>query len=137
MEFSTPFTCCSIGVATDCSTSSALAPTYVVVTWMSGGVMSGYCEMGRRESETAPTMTVTIEITIATMGRRMKKFPIGHLEEDSALDAAAPMLAAAGTGPACGGGEAGSGGGGAPLPPHPAPAFFAPFPNHLFPRLTP
>jgi len=42
MEFSTPLTCCSMGVATDCSTSSALAPTYVVVTWIRGGVISGY-----------------------------------------------------------------------------------------------
>src|SRR3954468_11056101 len=134
MEFSTPFTCCSIGVATDCSTSSALAPTYVVVTWMSGGGMSGYCEMGGRESETAPTMTVTIEITIATMGRRMKKFPIGHLEEDSALDAAAPMLAAAGTGPACGGGEAGSGGAGSAFTSMPSRTFCAPSPLTLFPR---
>src|SRR3954466_16266435 len=100
MEFSTPFTCCSIGVATDCSTSSALAPTYVVVTWMSGGGMSGYCELCRRESETAPTMTVTIEITISTMGRRMKKFPSDLLEEDSGLDAAAPRLSAAGNGQA-------------------------------------
>src|SRR5437870_1468395 len=80
MDFSTPFTCCSIGVATDCSTSSALAPTYVVVTWISGGVMSGYCEMGSRESDTAPTITVTMERTIATMGLRMKKDPIRYLE---------------------------------------------------------
>src|SRR4051795_5131736 len=137
MEFSTPFTCCSMGVATDCSTSSALAPTYVVVTWMSGGGMSGDCEKGRGESETAPTMTGTIGITIATMGRRMKKFPIGHLEEDSALDAAAPMLAAAGTGPACGGGEAGSGGAGSPLSHQPAPAFFAPFHLTLSPPFPP
>src|SRR5882724_8051293 len=80
IDRSTPLTCCSIGVATVCSTSRALAPTYVVVTWISGGVISGYCEIGSRESETAPTITVTMERTIATMGRRMKKFPIGHLE---------------------------------------------------------
>src|SRR3954464_544481 len=114
MEFSTPFTCCSIGVATDCSTSSALAPTYVVLTRMSGGGSSGDCGVGGGGRETAPTMTVTIEITIATMGRRMKKFPIGHLEEDSALDAAAPMLAAGGNRAPLRGGGGGSAGGGAP-----------------------
>src|SRR4051812_3080024 len=102
MEFSTPLTCCSMGVATDCSTSSALAPTYVVVTWMSGGVMSGYWEIGRRESDTAPTITVTIESTIATMGRRMKKFPIDHLEGVGSGTA----LAAAGDGPVCAGSAA-------------------------------
>src|SRR5512146_610607 len=79
MDRSTPFTCCSMGVATDCSTSSALAPTNVVVTWMSGGVISGYCAMGRRERDTSPTITVTMEITIATIGRRMKKLPMPHL----------------------------------------------------------
>ena len=80
MEFSTPLTCCSMGVATDCSTSSALAPTYVVVTWISGGVISGYWATGRLESATPPTITVRMEITMATMGRRMKKFPIGYLD---------------------------------------------------------
>src|SRR5881628_10802 len=102
MEFSTPLTCCSMGVATACSTSSALAPMYVVVTWISGGVMSGYCEMGRRESETAPTITVTIEITIATMGRRMKKFPMSYLEAAGVGAGAGTVLAAAGVGAAWG-----------------------------------
>src|SRR3954466_14331249 len=126
MEFSTPLTCCSMGVATACSTSSALAPMYVVVTWISGGVMSGYCEMGSRERDTAPTITVTIEITIATMGRRMKKFPIGYLAGDGEAGDAPPMLAAAGIGPACGEGGAGSGGASAVFTGMPSLTFSAP-----------
>src|SRR3954467_15582774 len=106
MEFSTPLTCCSMGVATACSTSSALAPMYVVVTWISRGVMSGYCEMGRRESEKAPTITVTIETTIATMRRRVKKLPIAYLEGAGE----GTVLAAAGEGAAGGAGCAGAGG---------------------------
>ena len=47
MPFSTPFIFCSIGVATDASTSVALAPTKVVVTWTIGGTISGYWAIGR------------------------------------------------------------------------------------------
>ena len=43
---STPFICCSIGVATDCSIVSASAPVYVACTLISGGTMCGYCAMG-------------------------------------------------------------------------------------------
>src|SRR6266850_6718541 len=102
-----------MGVATVCSTSWALAPTYVVVTWISGGVMSGYWAMGNRDSDTAPTITVTIEITIATMGRRMKKLPIDHLEgsgagEVLAAAGAAGVPAGAGAGAAVGTASAGT-----------------------------
>ena len=40
---------------------------------ISVGLTSGYSVMGRRESEMAPMMTVRMAITIATMGRRIKK----------------------------------------------------------------
>src|SRR5512143_2082416 len=73
MPFSTPFTFCSIGVATDASTSVAEAPTKVVVTWTIGGTTSGYWAMGRPDIATSPTRTVTMEITIATIGRLTKK----------------------------------------------------------------
>src|SRR5512134_3530239 len=73
MPFSTPFTFCSIGVATDASTSVALAPTKVVVIWTIGGTTSGYCAMGSPDIATSPTRTVTMEITIATIGRLTKK----------------------------------------------------------------
>src|SRR5215510_8317635 len=69
---STPLICCSMGVATDCSTVCASAPTYVVCTCTSGGAIDGNCETGRPTIVIAPTMTVRIEITIATMGRLMK-----------------------------------------------------------------
>src|ERR1051325_2421559 len=69
---STPLICCSMGVATDCSTVKASAPTYVVLTWTSGGVMLGNCAVGRLSIATMPTMTITIEITMDTMGRFMK-----------------------------------------------------------------
>src|SRR5262245_63694000 len=70
---STPFTCCSIGVATDCSTTSAEAPGYVVSTRIVGGARLGYCSMGSFNNVATPSKTVTIAMTIATVGRRMKK----------------------------------------------------------------
>src|SRR5215471_16776440 len=68
MLFSTPLICCSSGVATDASTSVALAPMNVVVTWIIGGTISGYCAIGRPFIATTPSRMVMIEITIATMG---------------------------------------------------------------------
>src|SRR6185295_10964459 len=41
-----------------------------------GGTMFGNCATGKPRSETMPPSTVTIAITIATMGRRMKKAAI-------------------------------------------------------------
>src|SRR5580692_8077483 len=70
---STPFICCSIGVATDCSMVSASAPVYVVVRLICGGRICGNCAIGSPRSATAPMSTVMIAMTIATMGRRMKK----------------------------------------------------------------
>src|SRR6185312_12665726 len=61
-------------------------------TWISGGTMSGYCEMGRFSIETMPMTTVRMAITIATMGRRMKKLDIAYLPappeaaEDAGID---------------------------------------------------
>src|SRR5512140_3726142 len=70
---STPFICCSIGVATDCSIVTASAPGYEVWIWTSGGTMSGNCSTGRPSMATRPPRTVRIAMTIATMGRLMKK----------------------------------------------------------------
>src|ERR1700690_3875789 len=69
---STPFICCSIGVATDCSIVSASAPGYEVEIWMRGGTMSGNCATGRPTIAMSPPRTVRIAMTIATMGRLMK-----------------------------------------------------------------
>ena len=71
--FSTPLICCSIGVTTVEATTSALAPGYWPETLMIGGAISGYCATGRRENDTPPRITNTIEITAAKIGRSMKK----------------------------------------------------------------
>src|SRR4051812_26936465 len=71
---STPLICCSIGVATDCSTVSASAPGYVAFTWISGGAISGNCAVGSRNIEITPMITMRMAITMATIGLLMKKF---------------------------------------------------------------
>src|SRR5215471_2408686 len=71
---STPFTSCSTGVATDCSTASADAPGYVAVTRILGGARNGYCSTDSLRRTTIPNMTFRIEITMATIGRFIKKF---------------------------------------------------------------
>ncbi|SRR5260221_8481131 len=70
---STPLICCSIGVATDWARVFASAPTKVVWMRISGGTMLGNWAMGNWSMETAPTSTIRMAITIATMGRLMKK----------------------------------------------------------------
>src|SRR6185369_4311429 len=65
-----------MGVATDSMTASAAAPRYVVVTWIIVGLTGGYSAMGNRLREIKPTITVRMAMTIATMGRRMKKSAI-------------------------------------------------------------
>src|SRR5271157_4929989 len=65
-----------MGVATDSIMVRASAPGYVARTWISGGIISGNWEIGRVAMATAPTMTITIEITIATMGRLIKNLEI-------------------------------------------------------------
>ena len=62
-----------MGVATDCCTVSASAPTKVVWMRISGGTTLGNWEMGRVDIETRPTKTMRMAMTMATMGRLMKK----------------------------------------------------------------
>src|ERR1700728_221999 len=95
--FSTPLICSSIGVTTVEATTSALAPGYWPETLMIGGAISGYCAIGRRENDTAPKITKTIETTAAKIGRSMKKCEMRMLRDQSAL-ASLPAL----------GGEAGT-----------------------------
>src|SRR5271163_4193143 len=71
--FSTPLICCSIGVTTVAATTSALAPGYWPDTLMIGGAISGYCAIGKRENDTPPRITNTIETTAAKIGRSIKK----------------------------------------------------------------
>src|SRR5271170_663210 len=74
---STPLICCSMGVATACSRLCASAPTYVASTCTSGGAMLGNSATGRVRIVSPPTITMTMEITMATMGRLIKNFDIG------------------------------------------------------------
>src|SRR5260221_12870075 len=57
----------------------ASAPVYVVVRLTWGGRICGNCAMGNPRSDTMPTRTVMIAITIATMGRRMKNEDIRRM----------------------------------------------------------
>src|SRR5215217_6047024 len=75
---STPLTSCSMGVATDCSTASADAPGYVAVARMLGGARNGYCSIESPRITTTPIKSVRIEITIATIGRPIKKLAMDH-----------------------------------------------------------
>src|SRR5215510_9694518 len=70
---STPLISCSSGVATVADTTSAFAPGYDVLTTIVGGTTSGYCATGSVPYEIAPTITITIDRTVAKIGRSMKK----------------------------------------------------------------
>src|SRR5262249_28204414 len=75
---STPLICCSTGVATDCSSVNASAPTYVAHSWICGGAMLGNCAIGSCTNAAAPTITMRMAMTMATTGRLTKNFAIGH-----------------------------------------------------------
>jgi len=51
--------------------------------------MFGYCATGSPAMETSPTMTMMMAITIATIGRRMKKFDMACYFVDSGVGEAA------------------------------------------------
>src|SRR3954465_1654980 len=65
-----------MGVATLSATVLALAPGYVAVTCTVGGATSGYCAIGSCVNATPPTIRMTIDSTLAKMGRSMKKWEI-------------------------------------------------------------
>src|SRR5579859_6595922 len=44
-----------------------------MATWTLGGVMRGYCAIGRKASAMPPTSVITTESTVAKIGRSMKK----------------------------------------------------------------
>src|SRR5258706_1091700 len=68
-----PLTCCSIDAATDCDTTSALAPgkTAFTVTW--GGTTCGYCAIGSPTPASTPTRIMSSAMTVEKTGRSMKK----------------------------------------------------------------
>ena len=69
---STPFTSCSIGVATVSAIVCALAPGYVAVTTTVGGAISGWRSIGRFSAAMIPTTMIVIETTAASTGRSVK-----------------------------------------------------------------
>src|SRR2546425_13006910 len=69
-----PLTASSIGTATFCATTSALAPMYAVETVTVGGLIFGYCSRGNPTYDSAPTRTINSEIAIAKFGRWMKNW---------------------------------------------------------------
>src|SRR4029077_10564800 len=71
--FSRPLTCCSIGCATSSDKVFGSAPGYCAVTTIVGGVISGNCATGKSVKAMQPKSTVTTEITIAKIGRSIKK----------------------------------------------------------------
>src|SRR6266851_10138600 len=68
-----PLTCCSMGAATDCDTTSALAPGKVVVTVTWGGTTCGYWAIGRFTAASEPTRIMISAMTVEKTGRSMKK----------------------------------------------------------------
>src|SRR5271155_2716394 len=102
--FSTPLICCSIGVTTVAATTSALAPGYWPDTLMIGGAISGYCAIGKRENDTPPRITNTIETTAANIGRSIKKCEIRIGRSQSAASAKWLQPALASPAPLGGGG---------------------------------
>src|ERR1700761_510732 len=71
-----PFTCCSMGVATVCSTVCASAPVNCPFTCTTGGVMSGYWSIGKLRMLIAPVIASTIDITMAVTGLLIKVLAI-------------------------------------------------------------
>ena len=61
-----------MGAATVSATTRAFAPGYTVVTCTVGGVILGYCSIGRLYIATTPRITVMIAMTLAKTGRSMK-----------------------------------------------------------------
>src|SRR6266404_8800917 len=77
-----PLTCCSMEAATDCDTTSALAPGKLVVTVTWGGTTCGYCAIGRFTAASAPTRIMISAMTVEKTGRSMKKLSMARPWDD-------------------------------------------------------
>src|SRR5689334_14957309 len=62
-----------MGVVTVRETLRASAPVYVVVTWTCGGAIGGYWAIGSRDAQMPPMSSISTAVTVAKIGRRMKK----------------------------------------------------------------
>src|SRR5262249_4989391 len=71
--FSTPLIACSSGVATVRAIVSAEAPGKLVVIWIVGGTMFGYCATGRNANVARPNRVMKTLTTGAKRGGSMKK----------------------------------------------------------------
>ena len=69
---STPLICSSSGAATVSAMVSGLAPGKLARTWTVGGTTSGYSLIGRTCIDSRPAMVMTIDSTVAKIGRSMK-----------------------------------------------------------------
>src|SRR6202022_1421864 len=87
-----PLTCCSMEAATDCDTTSALAPGKLVVTVTCGGTTCGYWEIGRPRAASTPPRIMISAMTVEKPGRSMKKLSTA---ETQALVAGATGLTVA------------------------------------------
>src|SRR3954464_8708061 len=70
---STPLICCSSGAATVSAITFGLAPGYAARTTTVGGTTAGYSLTGNRNSARPPAATISNEMTMAKIGRSMKK----------------------------------------------------------------
>ncbi|MNY30845.1 hypothetical protein D3C86_1649750 [compost metagenome] len=64
--------CDSIAVVVVCSTVSASAPVKFALIDTVGGVISGYCAIGKLNKAIKPVSTITIDTTIAVTGLLIK-----------------------------------------------------------------
>jgi hypothetical protein len=69
----TPLMALSSGVTTALEQTSALAPTYLVVTETAGGAISGYWVTGKPVRASNPKRTMKTDITRDKTGLRMNK----------------------------------------------------------------
>src|SRR5438477_8059799 len=76
-----PLTCCSMEAATDCDTTSALAPGKLVVTVTCGGTTCGYWAIGRPSAASTPTRIMISAMTVEKTGRSMKKLSMAGLND--------------------------------------------------------
>ncbi len=73
-----PFTCCSMDAATDCDTTSALAPGKTAFTVTCGGTTCGYWAIGSVNAASVPTRIMRSAITVENTGRSMKKLSMAR-----------------------------------------------------------
>src|SRR5947207_14382125 len=82
--------------ATDCDTTSALAPGKLVVTVTCGGTTCGYCAIGRFTAASTPTRIMSSAMTVEKTGRSMKKLSMAYFLAGAGGGSAAALRVTAG-----------------------------------------